>query len=117
MIEHVSSQADDPALLDWDNEGSLWSLAVMLGIGPWEAWRAGVPAAVIARRRSGRSIARGACPVCGGRVRRRAYCAWCDKCGLDGRRSYPGLPVGYAMADGPATATVYRRGRLRGGLG
>jgi hypothetical protein len=76
------------------------------GSGPWD-WE-GVDEPVIRRR----------CPVCGSLpLRRREYCARCDRAGLDGRVTYPGLAVDSAPDPTyPAQGTKYQpSGKLRGG--
>lgn len=60
-----------------------------------------------------------ACPVCHNRkLRRNLYCSACDAAGLDGRITYPGLPIGSCCdPNWSATPTSYTERPLKRGLG
>ena len=57
------------------------------------------------------------CPACRKRrLRPFEYCLRCDRCGFDGKVTYPGLPVGSAMDPHyRGKGTKYVPGRLKGG--
>ena len=81
----------------------------LYGCEPWEGW-------LESATRQGRCY----CPVCMDQPRAAHYCLHCDKTGQDGRRAFPGEPVGSRInQDYHAEATSYSPDPdgLKGGVG
>lgn len=97
-IELDRLPASDPLDAGW---------VYLYGCEPWEAWLHDATAA-----------GRCSCPVCKDHPKPAHYCLHCDRTGQDGRRQFPGEPVGSRInTDYHAEPTAYEpdpKG-LRGG--